>query len=155
MVNVLIICKMKEIICDQQQSGGISWFLFSYSHPNNSPGCYLDEWPLRALSQVDACTWTSDSQAPGQVPSKCTNSDFHYKLHLFGRFCVSQKVKQLWVTYFPYLTQSVSMVFALWRKLPLTAWDVIKFSRYLDKWKLYQVYQLHVLCIYMRHISPE
>ena len=34
-----------------------------------SPGCYLDEWPVHALSQVDSCTWTSDCQAPGQVPS--------------------------------------------------------------------------------------
>ncbi len=25
-----------------------------------SPGYYLDEWPVCALSQVDACTWTND-----------------------------------------------------------------------------------------------
>ena len=33
----------------------------------NSPGYYLDEWPVCALNQVDACTWTSECQAPGQV----------------------------------------------------------------------------------------
>ncbi len=25
-----------------------------------SPGCYLDEWPIRALGLVATCTWTSD-----------------------------------------------------------------------------------------------
>ena len=34
-----------------------------------SQGYYLDEWPVLALSRVDACTWISDCQAPGQVPS--------------------------------------------------------------------------------------
>ena len=34
----------------------------------NSPGYYLDEWSVLALSQVDAYTWTIDHHAPGQVP---------------------------------------------------------------------------------------
>ncbi len=34
-----------------------------------SPGCYLDECPFGALSQVDPCTWTSDWQLKS---AKCT-----------------------------------------------------------------------------------
>ena len=34
-----------------------------------SLGCYLDEWPVHALSQADGCIWTCDCLAPGQVPS--------------------------------------------------------------------------------------
>ncbi len=40
-----------------------------------SPGCYLDEWPVRALSQVDGCTWTSDCQAP-RISKLCQILDF-------------------------------------------------------------------------------
>ena len=47
-----------------------------------SLGCYLDEWPVHALSQLDGCNWTSDCQAPGQVPSP---TDHLVKCHLkFG-----------------------------------------------------------------------
>ena len=34
-----------------------------------SLGCYLDEWPVCVLCQVDGCTWTSDCKAPRHVPS--------------------------------------------------------------------------------------
>ncbi len=45
----------------------------------NSPGCNLDKWPVRALSQVDMCTWTSDCHAPGQVVSPTDlKSDFWF-----------------------------------------------------------------------------
>ena len=37
--------------------------------PVFSPGCYLDEWQVHPLNQVDACTWVSACQAPDQVPS--------------------------------------------------------------------------------------
>ena len=36
-------------------------------HGVKSLGYYLHEWPVGALSQVDAYTWTGDSQAPGQM----------------------------------------------------------------------------------------
>ena len=51
---------------------------------NYSPGCYLDEWPVRALSQVDGCTWTSDCPAPGQVPSPTVHL---IKCHPISKVC--------------------------------------------------------------------
>ncbi len=36
------------------------WMFNFRTHRHTSPGCYLAEWPVCALGQVDACTWTSD-----------------------------------------------------------------------------------------------
>ncbi len=51
--------------------------LFSemYKPPvNNSPGCYLDEWPVLTLSQVEACTRTSDCYV---IPVKGKDPNLH------------------------------------------------------------------------------
>ena len=42
----------------QMQSGSLIY---------TSLECYLAEWPVCALGQVDACTWTSDWLAPSQI----------------------------------------------------------------------------------------
>ncbi len=55
------------------------------------PGYYLDECPFDALSQVDPCTWTSDWQSPGQVPS---STDHLVKCHpRFWCLRLSKKMK--------------------------------------------------------------
>ena len=56
------------------------------------PGYYLAEWPVCALGQVDACTWTSDWWAP-KISKMYQISDFHeWHLHKCHTSALSQVI---------------------------------------------------------------
>ncbi len=79
-----------------------------------SLGCYLDECPFDALSQVDPCTWTSDWQSPSQVPS---STDHLVKCH-------PSKVYQISDFHERHL--------AKWRTLALS--QVVSRTEHMNKW---------------------
>ena len=56
------VCKRQDLLSFPSEVSSQCIFLYSL-------GCYLDGWPDRALSWVDAFTLTSDCKAPGQVPN--------------------------------------------------------------------------------------